>query len=422
NKARLVAKGYHQKEGIDFQESFAPVTRIEVIRIFLAYAAHKSMVVFQMDVNTTFLNEILKEEYGLDQCDAVDIPMVGQSKLDEDLNGTPVDPTRYRGMVGSLMYLTASHPDLVFAVYMFAQNQAKPTKKHLTTVKQLFRYLKTTINIGLWYPKDIGFNLTAFADANHASCQDSRKSTLGSAQFLREKLVSWSSKKQKCIAISSTEAEYISLSGEDKVFDEIFVKTLVKLEDSRLKDHKDEDLKLDSKLHSSQDDQPITKLLNTTNSDYKFGMEVPDAMNNDAIKKKVGYTYYMAKKVESKKAKNFDEPEEQHVSPIKNERGKGFMCYGDQVANVPNKLKKDVVPWKTRYLTIAEERVVVGQKPKGPAAVQSLLDLQKGSKATRLESLRQNEQAESKNETDDADKSDMDLSDDNPHGDDAAAR
>ncbi|GJV75006.1 hypothetical protein Tco_1506590 [Tanacetum coccineum] len=191
--------------------------------------------------------------------------------------------------------------------------------------------------------------------------------------------------------------------------------------------------------------------------DYKFGMEVPDAMNNDAIKKKAGYTYYMAKKVESKKAKNFDEPEDQHVSPVKNGRGKGFMCYGDQVANVPNKLKKDVVPWKTRYLTIAEERVVGelarsisiqeprskrrrrsqltidsqtneaiadmynewGQKLKGPVvedpAVQSLLDLQKGSKASRLKSL-------SANETDDANKSDMDLSDDNPHGDDAAAR
>ncbi|GJW15322.1 retrovirus-related pol polyprotein from transposon TNT 1-94 [Tanacetum coccineum] len=182
-----------KEEGIDLEESFAPVARIEAIRIFLAYAAHNNMVVFQMDVKTAFLNGILKEEvyYGLDQCDTVDIPMVGQSKLDEDLNGTPVDPTHYRGMVGSLMYLTASHPDLVFAVCMFARYQAKPTKKHLTTVKLLFRYLKGTINMGLWYSKDIGFNLTAFADANHAGCQDSRKSTSGSAQFLGEKLVSW---------------------------------------------------------------------------------------------------------------------------------------------------------------------------------------------------------------------------------------
>ncbi|GJR50226.1 hypothetical protein Tco_1400747, partial [Tanacetum coccineum] len=136
-----------------------------------------------------------------------------RSKLDEDLNGTPIDPTRYRGMVGSLMYLTISHPDLVFVVCMCARYQAKPTEKHLTTVKQVFRYLKGTINMGLWYPKDTGFNLTAFADADHAGCQDLRKSTSCSAQFLGEKLVSWSSKKQKCTTISSTEAEYISLSG-----------------------------------------------------------------------------------------------------------------------------------------------------------------------------------------------------------------
>ncbi|GJR32885.1 copia protein [Tanacetum coccineum] len=118
-----------------------------------------------------FALEMLKK-YGLEQCDAVDILMVGQSKLDEDPNGTLVDP-RYRGMVGSLMYLTAS----------------------------------------LWYPKDTGFSLKAFADADYAGCQDSRKSTSGSAQFLGEKLISWSSKKQKCTAISTTKAEYISLSG-----------------------------------------------------------------------------------------------------------------------------------------------------------------------------------------------------------------
>nr|GEX49613.1 hypothetical protein [Tanacetum cinerariifolium] len=119
--------------------------------------------------------------YGLDQCDAVDIPMVGQSKLDEDPNGTPVEPTRYRGMVRSLMYLTASRPDLVFVVCMCARYQAKPTEKHLTAIKRVFQYLKGTINMGMWYPKDTGFNLTAFADTDHAGCQDSRKSTSGSA-------------------------------------------------------------------------------------------------------------------------------------------------------------------------------------------------------------------------------------------------
>ncbi|GKE64711.1 hypothetical protein Tco_1518872 [Tanacetum coccineum] len=116
-------------------------------------------------------------------------------------------------MVGSLMYLTASRPDLVFVICMYARYQAQPTEKHLTAVKRVFRYLKGTINMGLWYPKDTSFNLTAFVDTDHAGYQNSRCSTSRSAQFLREKLVSWSSKKQKCTAISTTEAEYISLSG-----------------------------------------------------------------------------------------------------------------------------------------------------------------------------------------------------------------
>ncbi|GKC79809.1 retrovirus-related pol polyprotein from transposon TNT 1-94 [Tanacetum coccineum] len=264
--------------GIDFKESFAPVACIEAIRIFIAYAAHKNMTVFHMDVKTTFLNGILKEEvykafyglkqaprawydllskflllqqfikgavdlilftrnegehiilvqmyvddiifastnpsfcdkfvdqmskcfkmsmmaqmsfflelqisqnprgifinkykyaleilkkYGLDQCDPVNIPMVEKLILDEDPNGTPVDPTRYRGMVGSLMYLTA-------AVCMCARYQAKPTEKHLTM--------------------DTEFDLMAFADVDRARCQNSRKSTSGSAQFLGEKLILW---------------------------------------------------------------------------------------------------------------------------------------------------------------------------------------------------------------------------------------
>nr|GFB51296.1 hypothetical protein [Tanacetum cinerariifolium] len=114
----------------------------------------------------------------------------------------------------------------------------------------------------------------------------------------------------------------------------------------------------DSKLHSSQDNHHITKLVNTTNGNYKFGMEVPDAMISDAIKKKSGYKFYMAKKVDNEKAKIVDKLKEQHVSLIKSGKGKGFMCYGDQVVNVPNKFKKDVVPRKTRSLTIAEEAVV----------------------------------------------------------------
>ncbi|GKA17279.1 hypothetical protein Tco_0697116 [Tanacetum coccineum] len=147
----------------------------------------------------------------------------------------------------------------------------------------------------------------------------------------------------------------------------------------------------------------IDYILYTTRVFLAYQILIPDAMISDAIKKKEGYTYYMAKKVESEKAKIVDEPEEQHVSPVKSGRGKGFMYYGDQVVNAPNKLKNDVVLRKTRSLTIAEEGVIVantyvewGQKLKGPAvddpAVQSLLDLRKGSKANTLESLKQTKQ------------------------------
>nr|GEW34131.1 retrovirus-related Pol polyprotein from transposon TNT 1-94 [Tanacetum cinerariifolium] len=171
NKARLVAKGYQQDEGIDFEESFAHVARIEAIRIFIANAASKNMTIYQMDVKTAFLNDELKEEvyvsqlkgfvdpdhlthvcrlkkalyglkyaprvcpggifinqskfaleilkkFGMDSYNPVDTPMVDQLKLDEDPLGIPVDQTRFRSMVGSLMYLTANRPDLVFVVCM----------------------------------------------------------------------------------------------------------------------------------------------------------------------------------------------------------------------------------------------------------------------------------------------------------------
>ncbi|GKE86503.1 hypothetical protein Tco_1560245 [Tanacetum coccineum] len=100
--------------------------------------------------------------------DPVDTPMVERLKLDEDLSGIPVDQTRYRSMVGSLMYLTASRPDLVFDVCMCARYQSKPTKKHLDAVKRVFQYLQGTINMGLWYPKDTAMALTAYAYADHA--------------------------------------------------------------------------------------------------------------------------------------------------------------------------------------------------------------------------------------------------------------
>ncbi|GJV51050.1 retrotransposon protein, putative, ty1-copia subclass [Tanacetum coccineum] len=210
NKARLVTCGYRQEEGIYFEESFALVVRLEAIRIFLASAAHMNMVIYQMDVKTAFLNGNLREEvyvsqpdgfvdpdkpnyvyklkkalygcifinqskyafeslkkYSFESCDLVDTPMVEKSKLDEDKEGKVADPSHYRGVIGTLLYLTASRPDLQFAICMCAR----------------------------------------------AGCQDTRRRTSGSIQLLGDRLVSWSSKRQKSAVISSMEAKYIALSG-----------------------------------------------------------------------------------------------------------------------------------------------------------------------------------------------------------------
>ncbi|GJV33833.1 retrovirus-related pol polyprotein from transposon TNT 1-94 [Tanacetum coccineum] len=188
-KARLVAKGYRQEEGIDFEESFALVTRIEAIRIFIANAASKNMTIYQMDVKITFLNDELKEEV-----------YVSQPEDFVDLD----HPTHVYRLKKALCGLKQAPQ---------AWYQASPIKKNLEALKRVFWYLRETINWGLWYPKDTAMALTAYADADHVGCHDTRRSTSGSAQFFRDKLVSWSSKKQKSIAISTTEAEYIAMSG-----------------------------------------------------------------------------------------------------------------------------------------------------------------------------------------------------------------
>nr|GFB09794.1 uncharacterized mitochondrial protein AtMg00810-like [Tanacetum cinerariifolium] len=153
------------------------------------------------------------KKYVFESCDPVDTQMVEKSKLDEDKEGKAVDPSHYRGMIGTLLYLTVSRPDLQFAICMCARYQARPTEKHVHAVKRIFRYLCGTVNRGLRYPKDSSVALTAFADADHAGCQDTRQSTSGSVLFLGERLISWSSKRQKSAAIFSTKAEYIALSG-----------------------------------------------------------------------------------------------------------------------------------------------------------------------------------------------------------------
>nr|GEV09841.1 hypothetical protein [Tanacetum cinerariifolium] len=365
NKARLVAKGYAQEKGIDFEESFAPVARLEAVQIFIAYAAHKSFPIYQTDVKTAFLNGPLKEEvyvaqpdgfvdpdhpekvyrlrkalyglkqaprvwydelskfltskgftkgtidltlfmiryredillvqiyvddiifestnpkytkrfeklmhsrfemslmaemkfflglqihqsphgifinqakytleilhkHGMDKGQSIGTPIATKPKLDADLSGNPVDQTDYRSKIGSLMYLTFSRPDIVQAICFCARYQSRPTEKHLKMVKRIFRYLRGTVNMGLCMVGSlmyltaskpnlvfvvcmcIGYQASPTKKHLEALKQDTRRSTSRSAQFLGDKLVSWSFKKQKSTVISTTEAEYIAMSG-----------------------------------------------------------------------------------------------------------------------------------------------------------------------------------------------------------------
>ncbi|GKE28886.1 hypothetical protein Tco_1444270 [Tanacetum coccineum] len=119
----------------------------------------------------------------MDECVSMSTPMAIK-RLDTDLQGTPTDQTTYRQMTGGLMYLKSSRPDIAFVTFVCARYQARPTVKHLKEVKQIFRYLRQSYNTGLWYPKDFGFELIAYLDADHAGCKDDCKSTSGGLQFL----------------------------------------------------------------------------------------------------------------------------------------------------------------------------------------------------------------------------------------------
>ncbi|GJR90912.1 retrovirus-related pol polyprotein from transposon TNT 1-94 [Tanacetum coccineum] len=195
NKDQLVARGYRQEEGIDFEESFALIARLEAIRIFLAFAAHMNMVVYQMDVKTAFLNGNLREEVYVSQPDGV--------SLDKDNT-----ITWYKLMKCSFMVDTPMVGDIQTRLRIKKGKAVDPSH----------------------YVKDLNA-VKAFADADHTGCQDTRRSTSGSMQLLCDRLVSWSSKKQKSAAISSTEAEYIALSMLSGVIKLYFVNTEYQLAD-----------------------------------------------------------------------------------------------------------------------------------------------------------------------------------------------
>nr|GEW65129.1 hypothetical protein [Tanacetum cinerariifolium] len=196
NKARFVAQGHTQKEGIDYEEVFAPVVRIEAIRLFLAYASFMGFIVYQMDVKSAFLYGTTKEKvyvcqplgfedldypdkdkyvaeilrkFGLTGGKSASTPIDTKKPLLKDPDGEDVDVHTYRSMIGSLMYLTSSRPDIMFAV---------------CAVKRIFRYLKGKPYLGLWYLKDSSFNLVAYSDSDCDGASLDRKSTTGGCQFL----------------------------------------------------------------------------------------------------------------------------------------------------------------------------------------------------------------------------------------------
>ncbi|GJR51175.1 putative ribonuclease H-like domain-containing protein [Tanacetum coccineum] len=323
NKARLVAQGYTQEEGINYDEVFAPVARIEAIRLFLAYASFKDFVVYQMDVKGAFLYGKIEEEvyvcqppefedpdfpdrvykvekalYGLHEAPrawyetlstylldngfqrgkidknlfirrdkefekmmhnkfhmssmgelpfflglqvkqkedgifisqdkymteilkkfgfidvkTASIPMETQKPLVKDEDGDEVDVHLYKSIIGSLMYLTSSRPDIMFAVCAYTRYQVNPKLSHLHAVKRIFRYLKGQPILGLWYLKDSPFYLVAYTDSDYAGASLDRKSTIRGCQFFRCRLISWQCKKQTVVANSTIEAEYVAASS-----------------------------------------------------------------------------------------------------------------------------------------------------------------------------------------------------------------
>ncbi|GJS93977.1 hypothetical protein Tco_0800945 [Tanacetum coccineum] len=138
--------------------------------------------------------------------------MSSETKLTRDEDGGPIDDTKYHGMIGSLLYLTTSRPDIMFSIFLCARFQEAPKTSHLEAVKRIFRYINDTSHLGLWYPKGTGLDTIVYADSDHAGDSVNHKSTSGVCTFMGCCLTSWFSKKQTALAISTTEAEYVSAS------------------------------------------------------------------------------------------------------------------------------------------------------------------------------------------------------------------
>ena len=168
--------------------------------------------------NVTFINQAkytqdMLKRFKMENLNGVKTPSQLKCDLHLDPTGKEVDQKVYCSMIGSLLYLCASRPDIMFSVGMCARFQAAPKESHLTAVKRIFRYLVHTPNFGLWYPKGSSFGLVGYSDSDYAGDKVGRKSTSGGCQLLGRSLVCWSSKKQNCVSLSTAEAEYISAAS-----------------------------------------------------------------------------------------------------------------------------------------------------------------------------------------------------------------
>jgi len=155
-----------------------------------------------------YCKEILKK-FEMESCKEASTPMPSSCYMDADAAGKGVDQTKYRGLIGSLLYLTASRPDIMFVVCLCARYQTNPKESHFKVAKRILKYIKGTTNVGLWYPSHSLIHLIGCSDFDFAGCELDRKSTSGTCHLLGSSLISWHSKKQACVALSTAEAEYI---------------------------------------------------------------------------------------------------------------------------------------------------------------------------------------------------------------------
>jgi hypothetical protein len=161
---------------------------------------------------TKYIHDLLKK-FSMDKAKSIKTPMGTNGHLDLDMGGKPIDEKVYRSMIGSLLYLCASRPDIMLSVCMCARFQTAPKECYLRVIKRIMRYLVLTPCLGLWYPKGAHFELIGYFDADYAECKVDRKSTSRTCQFLDRSLVCWSSKKQNFVALSTAEAGYVAASS-----------------------------------------------------------------------------------------------------------------------------------------------------------------------------------------------------------------